>query len=104
MRRVFGPRTVVEAVFLVAVPVIVLVLGQSPAVIIPSSAVAYPGFLVSGALLGANGREKGKPKRAAAAPASGVDAPEGVRALRAEGDPEPQPEPQPVSPPEPVMA
>ena len=38
MRGAFGRRTVVEAVFLVAVPVFVLVLGKSPAVIIASAA------------------------------------------------------------------
>jgi hypothetical protein len=41
MRRVFGPRTVVEAAFLVAVPVVAAALGAGMWTIIGASAVAY---------------------------------------------------------------
>ncbi len=41
MRRVFGPRTVVEAAFLVAVPVVAAALGAGMWTIIAASAVAY---------------------------------------------------------------
>jgi len=41
MRRVFGPRTVVEAAFLVAVPVVVAAIGAGMWAIIAASAVAY---------------------------------------------------------------
>ena len=97
MRKVFGPRTVVEAVFLVAVPVVVLILGQSPAVIIASAAVAYLLVLVFEALLWRNRPEKPTPASATAEPA--VEIPETVRVL-----PQAEPEPQPVSAPEPVTA
>ena len=98
MRKVFGLRTVIEAVFLVAVPVIVLVVGQSPAVIIASAAVAYLLVLVFEALLWRNRPDK--PKAAAAvAPAPAVEIPETVRVL-----PQAEPEPQPVSAQEPVTA
>jgi len=97
VRKVFGPRTVVEAVFLVAVPVVVLILGQSPAVIIASAAVAYLLVLVFEALLWRNRPEKPAPAPATAEPA--VEIPETVRVL-----PQAEPEPQPVSAPEPVTA
>jgi hypothetical protein len=113
MRRVFGPRTVVEAVFLVAVPVIVLVLGQGPWVIVASAAVAYVLVLLFEALLWRNREENGAP-RAAAPPATApaVELPETVRVLPAPGEtppvaaipPEPaapEPEPEPATP-EPV--
>jgi hypothetical protein len=41
MRRVFGPRTVVEAAFLIAVPVVAAALGFGTWTIIAASAVAY---------------------------------------------------------------
>jgi len=41
MRRVFGPRTVVEAAFLVAVPVVAAAIGSGMWTIIAASAVAY---------------------------------------------------------------
>jgi len=41
MRRVFGPRTIVEAAFLVAVPVVALVAGLGAYAIVGASAVAY---------------------------------------------------------------
>jgi outer membrane biosynthesis protein TonB len=100
VRRVFGPRTVVEAVFLVAVPVVVLVLGQSPAVIIASAAVAYLLVLVFEAVLWRN-RPDG-PAAAAAAAAPAVEVPEAVRVLPAQAEPEPEPAPAPE--PEPAAA
>jgi SAM-dependent methyltransferase len=41
MRRVFGPRSVVEAVFLVAVPVLALAIGYGRWAIVGASGVAY---------------------------------------------------------------
>jgi hypothetical protein len=98
VRRVFGPRTVVEAVFLVAVPVVVLVIGESPAVIIASAAVAYLLVLVFEAVLWRSRPEGAKP---AAAPATAVEIPETVRVLPAPAEPEPEPVAAPA-PPEPV--
>jgi hypothetical protein len=97
VRRVFGPRTVVEAVFLVAVPVIALAAGQSPAVIVACSAVAYLGVIVFEAVLWRNRPQDGKPRPTGAEPP--VEIPETVRGL-AVADPEP--EPAPVSEPDPV--
>jgi hypothetical protein len=100
MRPLFGPRTVVEAAFLVAVPVIALEVGLSWLAIVAAGAVAY---LLVLAVEWVAWRES---KRGAAAPA--VVAPEPavpeseqhVRVIRAE--PEPEPEPQPEPEPEPV--
>lgn len=96
MRRVFGPRTVVEAVFLVAVPVIALVAGQSPAVIIASAAVGY--LLV---ILFEIGLWRLRPEAAVAVEpgAAPVAEPETVRVL-----PSQQPEQAPVPAPEPAVA
>jgi hypothetical protein len=99
VRRVFGPRTVVEAVFLVAVPVVVLVAGQSPAVIVASAAVAYLLVLVFEAVLWRNRPQGAKPADAAT-PA--VEIPETVRVLSAPVEAEPQPEPAAAPAPEPV--
>jgi hypothetical protein len=55
MRRVFGPRTVVEAAFLVAVPVVAAALGASMYPIIAASAVAYLLIFVLEATLGRQG-------------------------------------------------
>jgi hypothetical protein len=41
MRRVFGPRTAVEAVFLVAVPVVSWQVGLGSYAIVAASAVGY---------------------------------------------------------------
>jgi outer membrane biosynthesis protein TonB len=51
VRRVFGPRTVVEAAFLVAVPVIALASGFGRAAIIALSAVGYLVVLLVEAVL-----------------------------------------------------
>jgi hypothetical protein len=52
MRRVFGPRTAVEAAFIVAVPVIAAALGARTWTIIAASAVAYLIIVVLEATLG----------------------------------------------------
>ncbi len=51
MRRVFGPRIVVEAAFLVAVPIVALVAGVGAVGIVGASAVAYLVVLVIEAAL-----------------------------------------------------
>src|SRR5579872_3478463 len=56
MRRVFGPRTVVEIAFLVAVPVVSAVLGAGKWTIIAASAVAYLLIFVLEATLWREGR------------------------------------------------
>ena len=119
MRRVFGPRTVVEAVFLVAVPVIVLLAGQGPAVIVASAAVAYLLVLVFEAVLWRNRPENGKPRAAAAPAQPAVEVADTVRVLPTPGETppvamvepavvpaepaaEPEPEPAPDAAPEPA--
>ena len=63
MRRVFGPRTVVEAAFLVAVPVVAAALGASMWTIIAASAVAYLLIFVLEATLWREGAAKpGRPR------------------------------------------
>lgn len=106
MRGVFGPRTAVEAVFLVAVPVVVLVAGKGPTVIIASAAVAYLLVLVFEAIVW-----RSRPQ--AARPPAGPEAPAVVQAPVVEPEPEPapappvleavpDPEPEPVPLPEPA--
>jgi hypothetical protein len=56
MRRVFGPRTVVEAAFLVAVPVVAAAIGSGMWTIIAASAVAYLLIFVLEATLWRDGR------------------------------------------------
>jgi hypothetical protein len=56
MRRVFGPRTVVEAAFLVAVPVVAAAIGSGMWTIIAASAVAYLLIFVLEATLWREGR------------------------------------------------
>ena len=106
MRRVFGPRTVVEAAFLIAVPVIALAIGFGAWPIVGASAVAYLLVLFVEALLW---RER--PGRAsvlarfrlpareprpepAVAPTPPVAAPT-VAVVAAEPKPEPVVEPEP---------
>ena len=103
MRGVFGPRTAVEAAFLVAVPVVVLVAGKGPAVIIASAAVGYLLVLVFEALLWRNRPQQAVPPAAAVAD-SAVPV-ETVRVIEPPSEPEPEPqsepepEPQPKEPP-----
>lgn len=112
MRRVFGPRTVVEAAFLVAVPVIALAVGFGPYAIVGASAVAYLIVLLVEAVLW---RERpggaipmlrfGLPKREpkpTPAPEPKPPAPPQPVVVAAERKPEPAVEPTPEPEPEPV--
>jgi hypothetical protein len=117
VRRVFGPRTAVEAVFLVAVPVVALVVGYQESTIIAASAVGYLLVLVVEVTLWREGaplleairsrraaRAAQKPTPAAApvpGPAPVVPAP--VVAAEPPPAPEPAPEPEPEVVPEPVV-
>jgi hypothetical protein len=107
MRPLFGPRTVVEAAFLVAVPVIALEVGLSWYAIVASGAVAYLLVLgVEAAVWREGRRSAGAP--AAVSPEPAVpESEQHVRVIRAEPEPEPvpvavvaAPEPEPpVEPP-----
>jgi hypothetical protein len=100
MKKVFGPRTALEAVVLVAVPVLALLLGQGPWVIIAASAVAYLGVFVTEAVLG----RRATPVEPAPEPVA-VAAPEPEPAAAEPADEpelEPEPEPEPVAEVEPV--
>jgi hypothetical protein len=109
MRRVFGPRTVVEAAFLVAVPVVALVAGLGKATIIAASAVGYLLVLVVEATLWREGLPsllRRKPA-AAAAPAPVEETVETVVVRPPEpaaAEPEPEPEPPAAPEPEPEPA
>jgi hypothetical protein len=109
VRRVFGPRTAVEAVFLVAVPIVTLIAGQGPAVIIASAGVGYLLVILFEMGIWRLGPKQPATAKAAAAPAAAapVELPDTVRVLPArEPEPEPEPvaaapEPQPEAEPEP---
>lgn len=90
MRPLFGPRTVVEAAFLVAVPVIALEVGLSWYAIVAAGAVAY---LLVLAVEAAAWRESKRGARVPAAIAEPVvpEAEPDVRIIRAEAEPEPPP-------------
>src|SRR4051812_44370334 len=99
MKKVFGPRTAVEAVVLVAVPVIALATGQDNWVIVASAAIAYLIILALEAYLG-----RTQPSRApqpAAPPAAPAPPPETVRVLPPAPAAEPEPIPVTVAEPEP---
>ena len=114
MRRLFGPRTVVEAAFIVAVPVVTLELGGEWPAIVGASAAGYLlVLLVEGLIL----REQRAPKPAVVdnselpppeppAPAVVVIAAEPEAVVELEPEPEavvePEPEPEPEPLPEPV--
>ena len=116
MRPLFGPRTVVEATFLVAVPVIALEVGLSWYAIVVAGAVAYLLVLaVEAAVWRESKRGAGASAAVASEPAISV-AEQHVRVVRAQPVPErepvpvaveavPEPEPRrlaPVPAPEPV--
>jgi hypothetical protein len=110
VRRVFGPRSVVEAAFLIAVPVIALAIGYGRWAIVGASGVAYLVVLfVEVVLLRERPARPPKPKRAPAAaatePAPSVVVvpaePEPVAAPKPEPAPEPVPVPEPKPEPEP---
>jgi hypothetical protein len=103
VRRVFGPRTAIEAVFLVAVPVGSLMAGLGPYAIVTASAVGYLAVLLVEALLW----RRGAPAEAAGAatvPVEPVPKPE-PEPVAAEPEPEPklEPEPEPEVVPERVL-
>lgn len=111
MRPLFGPRTVVEAAFLVAVPVIALEVGLSWPAIIGAGAIGYLLVLaVEGAIWREGKREAAKPAVPVAQPEAPAPGPEHVRVLRPEPEPVPEPapvleavhEPEPVPEPAPV--
>ena len=97
MRRVFGPRTVVEAAFLVAVPVIALASGFGRAAIIALSAVGYLVVLLVEAVLW---RERPGAVVVPVDPhpmeSNPVEPTEVARAPEPEARPEPEPEPEPA--------
>jgi hypothetical protein len=96
VRRVFGPRTAVEAAFLVAVPVSALAGGLGRAAIIALSAVGYLLVLLVEAVLW-----RGRPG-AAVVPKPQVSAEPVVVSVEPEPEPEPEPESEPEPGPEPV--
>ena len=63
MRRLFGPRTVIEACFLVAVPVVSLVAGLRPWGIIAASGVGYLLVFLIEAWLGRGAATVTRPRR-----------------------------------------
>jgi hypothetical protein len=95
MRPLFGPRTVVEAAFLVAVPVIALEVGLGWLAIIGAGAIAYLLVLAVEGTIWREGKRDGAPLPAAAA-ATEPEAPpanaDHVRILRSEPEPAPIPE------------
>ena len=116
MKKVFGPRTAVEAVLLVAVPVGTLLAGQGPWVIVAAAAVAYLIVFATEAFLGSRPAQpvsvaaepepepEPAPVPVAAAPEPVPEPepepePEPVRVLHPVPDPEPEPEPEPELPP-----
>jgi hypothetical protein len=121
MRRVFGPRTIVEAAFLVAVPVVALLAGLNWYGIIAASGVAYLIVLTLEATVwrdSGTGEAKAKTAKPlpVAAPAPAPEPPpepaETVRVIPRDQPPaatpppvpEPEPEPEVVPEPEPEPA
>src|SRR4051812_46362604 len=90
MKKVFGPRTAVEAVVLVAVPVVALATGQDNWVIVASAGIAYLIILALEAYLG--GTQQSRAPQPAAAPAAPAPPSETVRVL----PPAPAAEPEPI--------
>jgi hypothetical protein len=107
VRRVFGPRTPIEAVFLVAVPVGSLMAGLGPYAIVAASAIGYLAVLLVEALLW----RRAAPVEAAGAATARVEpvadpVPDLEPELEPEplaAEPEPEPEPEPVPLPERVL-
>lgn len=90
MRPLFGPRTVVEAAFLVAVPVIALVVGLRWYAIVPAGAAAY---LLVLAVEATDWRESKRGAGLAAAVAPGPAISEAPESPRLASVPEPEPGP-----------
>jgi hypothetical protein len=121
MRRLFGPRTVIEACFLVAVPVVSLLAGLRPWGIIAASGVGYLLVFLIEAWLGRGTPAVATPRLphrrggAEATPPAAAPPPEPVTEpepeplpepepeleAEPEPEPEPQPEPEPESEPQP---
>jgi outer membrane biosynthesis protein TonB len=111
MRRLFGPRIVVEAAFLIAVPVLALVAGLDAYAIVAVSAVAYLLVLVVEATLWREGapllqavrqrRALRRAHRVASQPPVEMPRTVVVRPVAAVIEPEPEPEPEPELEPEP---
>lgn len=129
MRRVFGPRTAVEAAFLVAVPIVVgVVLGAGVWTIVAASAVAYLLIVLVEAFLWYEGKRVPAAPRVFRRPRSVVvrrggeppvapdpaeesvvvrpreEPPAAAPVAAPQPDPEPEPEPQPEPEPEPQPA
>jgi len=88
VRRFFGPRTVVEAAFIIAVPLVALALGAGPVGIIGVSAVAYLLVFALEALVWREPRVRERKEDARPVPVE--DAPS--------AEPEPEPAPEPPEP------
>ena len=118
MRRVFGPRSVVEAVFLVAVPVLALAIGYGRWAIVGASGVGYLLVLFVEVMLS---RESRRPRPVASpwgvaasspapaptvvvVPAERTPEPVGEPSPEAAAEPEVEPEPQLEPEPERVLA
>jgi hypothetical protein len=96
VRRVFGPRSVVEAAFLITVPVVALAIGYGRWAIVGASGVGYLLVLfVEVVLLRERPARPPKPKRAPAGAAT-EPAPSVVVAAEPQPVAEPQPEPLPI--------
>lgn len=99
MRPLFGPRTVVEAAFLVAVPVIALEAGLGWPAIVGAGALGYVIVLAVEAAVWRGGRREPQPE---AAPVPAAPDSDHVRVIRAEAPPAvwkpvPEREPEPVA-------
>jgi hypothetical protein len=105
MKKVFGPRTAVEAVLVVAAPVGTLLAGQGKWVIIAVAGIAYLLVIATEAYVGRQAPLQPQP---AAAPVAEPPPPppEPVHVIVSEPEPEPEAasEPEPEPEPEPVRA
>ena len=98
MRPLFGPRTVVEAAFLVAVPVIALEVGLRWYVIVVAGGIAYLLVLgIEAAVWRESKRGAGAPAPVASEPAI-AEAEQHVRVIQKEPEPAPTPVPVHVAP------
>jgi len=101
MRPLFGPRTVLEAAFLVAVPIVALEVGLGWPAIAGAGAAAYlVVLLVEAAIWRAGSRDAHPAARETAVPDAAS-----VRVIRTEATPTPrEPEPEPVAAAAPVAS
>jgi hypothetical protein len=97
VRPLFGARTVVEAAFLVAVPVIALAAGLGWVAIVGAGAGAYLVVLAVEGAIWHDGRKAPAAATPTGAPEPSIGPDDHVRVIRAEPEPpDPQPEPEPV--------